>query len=823
MRKALSVLATLALSLTMLVGMSTPAQASILDVVFPAGTISFAPNAWTNVATGTGVTPAITGSTDPSNQVLRVTIETNQKGKLRLQTLTGLTAGAGFVLANFYGTSSSGLAVISFSGTVDDLNTALATLEFNSVHAANTLSISISEGTGIVLGNRYYEVIDKSTSITWLDALKEAATKKVASNVSGANYQCQGYLMTIESQAEQDVVDTKVGSAAWLGGSDAFDYINAALAQTGITPAPSPASYANQAASEGKFYWVNGPSRGQQLTTANADNAAVPPTLVQQFGGAFNNWNTGEPNNASTDEHYIQTLAYGSWNDLAVDNSQVEKYVVEYGGIQTTSTQQTNPANVNYLTPGHMGTVADCVPAAVTNTLSKSFIAFTGLAFNQAQENLNGAFSSLLTQNSTADSTVTSGSADIGRKNAVVGDFFDYYNVVNFAGQQVDARVTITGQNGMQSESRSGQPNLNLRDGKIRYVDDDEADLENPYVNTGLYFTSENGDQWVEYKFELFTNLSANPSTPTPYSLSELFLSVYDVDNEQYFEASGFENFETTQDSILQVSAPRSGVTRFAEVNDVSTSSTGGSTTAQTIGRATVRYEEISEFSIRVGRNSPDGGSSASYALDFSQGLDWVGKTRATGTAPAFMSPSYSGPVLTGFSTRTLDNCKPTPVTITGTKLAGAKATIQGKTVKVMASTATKLTLEFPAGLSPGQNQDLIVNSSSGTLTFQDAFDVAAGSCAQEVSKGRWTQLQPDGLTVKIYAKDPIGDGKIQFLKDGKEIAWIRAVDETDPKLRFANDSGYLVRSAELKPGKNRFEIKLDGVRVWRATYVPKG
>jgi hypothetical protein len=74
-----------------------------------------------------------------------------------------------------------------------------------------------------------------------------------------------------------------------------------------------------------------------------------------------------------------------------------------------------------------------------------------------------------------------------------------------------------------------------------------------------------------------------------------------------------------------------------------------------------------------------------------------------------------------------------------------------------------------------------------------------------------------------MYAKDPVGDGKIQFFVDGKELAWVNAVDESDPKLSVASGYPYLVRSVDLKPGKNRFEIKLDGERVWRATYVPRG
>ena len=191
----------------------------------------------------------------------------------------------------------------------------------------------------------------------------------------------------------------------------------------------------------------------------------------------------------------------------------------------------------------------------------------------------------------------------------------------------------------------------------------------------------------------------------------------------------------------------------------------------------------------------------------------------AASTSPA----PYTGPLLQEFSSRTLDVCTPKSITITGTRLSGVTASVQGKPVTVLENTATKLVLAFPSGLTPGQDVDLVINSSSGTLTHQDAFDIPADTCETELSKGRWTQLQSDGQTVKMYAKDPIGDGKIQFFVDGEEIAWVNAADEADPKLSFASSYPYLVRSVELKPGKNRFEIKLDGVRVWRATYVPKG
>ena len=192
-------------------------------------------------------------------------------------------------------------------------------------------------------------------------------------------------------------------------------------------------------------------------------------------------------------------------------------------------------------------------------------------------------------------------------------------------------------------------------------------------------------------------------------------------------------------------------------------------------------------------------------------------------STPSSTSAPYSGPLLQEFSSRTLDVCTPKSITITGIRLLGATASVQGKSVTVLENTDTKLVLAFPAGLTPGNNVDLVINSSSGTLTHQDAFDIPADTCTAVLSKGRWTQLQSDGKTVKIYAKDPIGDGKIQFFVDGKEIAWVNAIDEADPKLSFASSYPYLVRSVALHEGKNRFEIKLDGVRVWRATYVPKG
>ena len=72
---------------------------------------------------------------------------------------------------------------------------------------------------------------------------------------------------------------------------------------------------------------------------------------------------------------------------------------------------------------------------------------------------------------------------------------------------------------------------------------------------------------------------------------------------------------------------------------------------------------------------------------------------------------------------------------------------------------------------------------------------------------------------VKVYAKDIVGIGKVQFMVNEQEIAWVRAKSRDDPKLRIENSYPYLVRTVTLSPGKNRIEIRVEGGRAWFATY----
>ena len=188
--------------------------------------------------------------------------------------------------------------------------------------------------------------------------------------------------------------------------------------------------------------------------------------------------------------------------------------------------------------------------------------------------------------------------------------------------------------------------------------------------------------------------------------------------------------------------------------------------------------------------------------------------------APA--SAPYTGPLLTVYS-----NTNPSigdQVVVSGLRLnLVSSCTIDGVTAVMSNQSADSFTIVIPAGLEPGL-KDLVITSSAGTLTFQDAFTVtsSAEDSAEPVSavsaKG-WTKKLSDS-SAKIYAKDVVGAGKVQIFFNGKEIAWVNATSETDSKLRTANGAFYLVRTVYLVKGrKNILEVHLDGIRIRRTAY----
>jgi ELWxxDGT repeat protein len=189
--------------------------------------------------------------------------------------------------------------------------------------------------------------------------------------------------------------------------------------------------------------------------------------------------------------------------------------------------------------------------------------------------------------------------------------------------------------------------------------------------------------------------------------------------------------------------------------------------------------------------------------------------------SPSQSPAQFSGPQPISVSSKTVTSGQ--TLVISGLSLISiTSVTIDGINAKVNNQSATSIEITIPAGLKLGL-KDLVFQSSFGTLSFQGAFSLIAGSGIENPNDSpvkAWTKLLSDGKSVKAYAKGVLGVGKVQFFLNGKEIAWVRASDASDPKSRFANDSYYLVRTLKLISGqKNILEIYIDGKKVKRAAY----
>lgn len=129
-------------------------------------------------------------------------------------------------------------------------------------------------------------------------------------------------------------------------------------------------------------------------------------------------------------------------------------------------------------------------------------------------------------------------------------------------------------------------------------------------------------------------------------------------------------------------------------------------------------------------------------------------------------------------------------------------------------TTANGFEILIPSDLPAGSHH-LIVSSPGGTAVIQDAIKVESEPEKLQVSIRR---NQDD--SVRIFAKNVVGEGKIQFYLNGKEIAWIRAANGSDPKIRSTPLGEYLVRVVNLVPGKNVIEVSQDGERLRRVAYT---
>ena len=204
-----------------------------------------------------------------------------------LTTTTGLTPASGY-------TMSGNKTRLAFTGTMANINNALATLKINTTATAGTVQISVSatvNPTGFFYNpsnGHFYRPI--ATGATYTNA-------RAASLLTTFKGQT-GYLVTITSADEDAFIFANVPqSSIWFALTDE--------------------------ASEARWTIDAGPENGTLIKINNGQlNGNIP--------GQYNNWAGGEPNNSGNEDYAVTKWGGGSqWNDLP--NHFSCAYVIEYG------------------------------------------------------------------------------------------------------------------------------------------------------------------------------------------------------------------------------------------------------------------------------------------------------------------------------------------------------------------------------------------------------------------------------------------------------------------------------------------------------------
>ena len=204
-----------------------------------------------------------------------------------ISTTTGLTAASGFTL-------SGNKTRLVFTGTMANINTALATLKVNTTATAGNVQISVSatvNPTGYFYNpsnGHFYRPI--STTATYTNARTLSAQQTFKGQT--------GYLVTITSSDEDAFIFSNVPqSNIWFALTDEV--------------------------TEAQWKIDAGPEAGTLIKTSNGQTAG-------NIQGQYNNWAPGEPNNSGNEDYAVTKWGGGSqWNDLP--NSFSCAYVIEFG------------------------------------------------------------------------------------------------------------------------------------------------------------------------------------------------------------------------------------------------------------------------------------------------------------------------------------------------------------------------------------------------------------------------------------------------------------------------------------------------------------
>jgi hypothetical protein len=280
-------------------------------------TVTQSPAAGTAIAPGATVTVTLTAK-DASNNAATCSFTVTRPNLTPVANNDAATVCAGSsvninVLSNDSHPQGAALTVNDVSSLTPSQGTLVKNADntFTYTAPANysgpvtfTYTIKANDGTQAFAGNGHFYQFVSAPGICW------TAAKTAAENMTFNGL--KGYLVTITSAAENAFMFNKVGTTAWIGGSDAGQ--------------------------EGVWRWVTGPEAGQQFSGQSKTGSCSANTPAQ-LPGSYHNWGAGEPNDCggsgsgSHAEDYAHFRTDAQWNDFP-NCAGVSGYAVEFGGME---------------------------------------------------------------------------------------------------------------------------------------------------------------------------------------------------------------------------------------------------------------------------------------------------------------------------------------------------------------------------------------------------------------------------------------------------------------------------------------------------------